>query len=89
MPLDRRNCIAYEEDLSKLPTEYHPAYFENYTRDGCIMECRAKYSFEKCDCLPYYYPQFKEDANCNSTGLQCLATISGKILCIFFAILFI
>ena len=77
MSLDRRNCISHNESMANLPTQYHPQYYKFYRREGCIIECRAKYSMNKCGCLPYYYPQFEKDAYCNSTGLKCLASISG------------
>ena len=77
MSLDRRNCISHNESMANLPTKYHPQYYKFYRREGCIIECRAKYSMNKCGCLPYYYPQFEKDAYCNSTGLKCLASISG------------
>ena len=77
MSLDRRNCISRNESMANLPSQYHPQYYKFYTKEGCIIECRAKYSMNKCGCLPYYYPQFEKDAYCNSTGLKCLASISG------------
>ena len=77
MSLDRRNCISRNESMANLPTQYHPQYYKFYTKEGCIIECRAKYSMSQCGCLPYYYPQFEKDSYCNSTGLKCLAKISG------------
>ena len=79
MSLDRRNCISHNESMANLPTQYHPQYYKFYRREGCIIECRAKYSMNQCGCLPYYYPQFEKDAYCNSTGLKCLAKISGML----------
>ena len=32
--------------------------YTNYSRDACLMECRARLLFDKCNCLPYYFPDF-------------------------------
>ena len=87
MTLQRRQCLSHDEDFSKLPIEeaekYKPKFFSDYNMHGCIMECRAMYSLDTCGCLPYYYPEFKDDANkngtgCNVTQLECLSNISGR-----------
>ena len=83
MSLDRRNCISRNESMANLPTQYHPQYYKFYTKEGCIIECRAKYSMSQCGCLPYYYPQFEKDSYCNSTGLKCLAKISGIFINVY------
>ena len=85
MPLKRRKCLSHDENFSKLSSEdeqkYEPQFFSHYTMQGCIMECRAKYSLDNCGCLPYYYPEFKnanyKNVGCNATQLKCLANISG------------
>ena len=86
MSLKRRNCLSHGEDFSKLPPDeketYEPKYFSHYNMQGCVMECRASYSLETCDCLPYYYPSFKDPKYKNGTGcdveqLECLSNISG------------
>ena len=79
MSLERRNCIAHDQDMSELPTKYQLTYFDRYSKDGCMIECRAEHSYQKCGCLPYYYPQFENEGNCNLTALMCLANMSGKI----------
>ena len=86
MTLERRKCLWHNEDFSKLPVEeaekYEPEFFSHYNLQGCVMECRATYSLETCGCLPYYYPEFKNEMfsgslGCNVEQLQCLSNISG------------
>ena len=31
--------------------------FKTYSEENCLLECRAKQLFKKCNCLPYYYPR--------------------------------
>ena len=89
MVLERRKCLIHDEDFEKLDPndskKYKPKYFSHYTMQGCVMECRAKYSMSKCGCLPYYYPEFKDAKMCNVTQIQCLSEIAGsrKIGCKF------
>ena len=58
--------------------------FEDYTRKNCVFECQAKGYFDKCGCLPYYYPDFHlawkgvNSSTCNFTGLLCLSKVPGK-----------
>ena len=46
--------------------------------EGCMLECRAAYSLDMCNCLPYYYPNFRKNSACDVQELQCLANISGR-----------
>ena len=69
MSLERRKCLAHDEDFSKLPKQaaakYKPKYFSYYTMQGCVMECRAMHSLKTCGCLPYYFPEFKREKGSN------------------------
>merc|ERR1712179_796373 len=88
MSLNRRRCLSHDEDFDLLPDEekkeYEPKYFSHYTMQGCVMECRAEYSFDTCGCLPYYYPEFKNGnitvngTMCNVEQLECLSNISAS-----------
>ena len=31
--------------------------FKTYSEENCLLECRAKQLYSKCNCLPYYYPR--------------------------------
>ena len=83
MSLHRRKCISRNEDWDGTVDDdmrpYKPKYFTHYRMQGCIMECRANYSMEKCGCVPYYYPEFRGTKMCNVTQLECLSNISGKL----------
>ena len=97
MSLERRKCISYDEDFDtnedKEVRKHKPTRFSNYSMEGCILECRAKYAIENCGCLPYYYPDFSPDSGvidfnpdddwftCNLTKLECLSNISGINYC--------
>ena len=59
--------------------------FEDYTRKNCVFECQAKGFFDKCGCVPYYYPDFHlawegvNSSTCNITGLLCLSRVPGRL----------
>ena len=80
MNVERRKCISHGEDFSKIPKfqRYKPKYFKYYSLEGCMLECRAAYSLDMCNCLPYYYPNFRKNSACDVEELQCLANISGR-----------
>ena len=83
MALKRRKCISHDEDFDNADDdvkEYKPKFFSHYTMQGCIMECRADYSLRKCECVPYYYPEFSTTKMCSTVDqLECLSNISGII----------
>ncbi|XP_052895714.1 uncharacterized protein LOC128302905 [Anopheles moucheti] len=58
----QRNCIFYDEVYEQLPL---------YSRNLCIMSCRAKRALAACRCRPHFYP-FAEGPPCNVQGLHCL-----------------
>ncbi|KAG7308200.1 hypothetical protein JYU34_006869 [Plutella xylostella] len=31
-------------------------YFHIYTQNNCMLECRANYTFHRCECVPFYLP---------------------------------
>ena len=61
MERKRRNCIKKDEDLSR--TGIKMEVYTNYSRDACLMECRARLLFKECNCLPYYFPDFSRCAS--------------------------
>ena len=64
-----RNC--------KLPFETEELkFFQNYTKDGCELECALNRSLSVCKCLPWYLPNnFKEASMCDMFGAKCVDTI--------------
>ena len=80
MPLFKRDCLRHDEDMADYP-DVKLSVFSNYSRKACLLECQATELFKKCECLPYYFPDFssiwKRDTSCNYTGLKCLAEVSG------------
>ena len=80
MPLFKRDCLRHDEDMTNYP-DVKLTVFSNYSRKACLLECQALELFKKCECLPYYFPDFssiwKQDTSCNYTGLKCLAEVSG------------
>ncbi|XP_053663730.1 uncharacterized protein LOC128712889 [Anopheles marshallii] len=58
----QRNCFFYDEVYEQLPL---------YSRNLCIMSCRAKRALAACRCRPHFYP-FAEGPTCNVQGLHCL-----------------
>uniref|UniRef100_A0A182N7P2 Sodium channel protein Nach n=1 Tax=Anopheles dirus TaxID=7168 RepID=A0A182N7P2_9DIPT len=58
----QRNCFFYDEVYESLPF---------YSRNLCIMSCRAKRALAACRCRPHFYP-FAEGPPCTVRGLYCL-----------------
>ncbi len=75
MNADRRGCLTKAEDEAVLQLYNYTVYTE-YDRSSCLLECRARYIYQRCGCLPYYYPDFgriwKKPTTCTAEGLQCL-----------------
>ena len=77
---NRRACIKHDEDPQVLKDAIgiELEAFKNYSRTGCLLECRAKHLIELCGCLPYYYPDLARvwtggSSHCDVDGLRCLA----------------
>ena len=58
MKLKKRECIKHDEDLEAVGIKMEA--FKNYSRQSCLLECRAAALREVCHCLPYYYPNFEK-----------------------------
>lgn len=59
-----RNCLFASERVLK--------NFVDYREINCDIECRAEKVLEKCECLPFYYPNIEALPVCNFTKLECL-----------------
>lgn len=68
MSFDRRKCVKHNEN----PVGVKLEVFTHYDQKACLMECQAKQMYDKCGCLPYYYPDFtyawKKDTSCDLIG---------------------
>ena len=80
MSLSRRDCIIKNEDLEG--TGIVMEAFKNYSRPNCLLECRARLMFDRCGCLPFFYPEFSrvwgESTTCSREGLACLSNTTGN-----------
>ena len=67
--VDTRNCkLPYETDELK--------FLQNYTKDGCELECALNKAMSVCKCLPWYLPNhFNETSMCDMFGAKCVDTI--------------
>ncbi len=84
MSIKRRNCIKHDEKMEDMEAAgVKMEVFANYSRPACLIECRAREMFKKCNCLPYYYPQFSTfwgvDTSCDSEGIECVFSKSGIV----------
>ena len=88
MPLFKRDCLRHDEDMTNYP-DVKLTVFSNYSRKACLLECQALELFKKCECLPYYFPDFssiwKQDTSCDYVGLVCLSEVSGILVIILYA----
>ena len=86
----RDNADSYKPEQKKCASKHDIELdvFQDYTRQNCLFECKAKSIFKKCGCLPYHYPEFHhsitgiwKDVNsttCNYTQLICLSKVEGE-----------
>lgn len=54
LDVSTRNCM--------FPDEHHIKYFQTYTLQGCLIECRMNWLIYKCGCHPYFY-DFNQGTN--------------------------
>ena len=80
MPLYKRDCLKHDEDINE-HKNIKLTVFANYSREACILECQATEVFKRCNCLPYYFPDFSKiwhkNTTCNFTELKCLSGLSS------------
>ncbi|XP_077301154.1 pickpocket protein 28-like [Arctopsyche grandis] len=62
---DDRNCWMFDEVISM---------DEFYSFQTCMTRCRASAIYERCGCIPFYYPDFGYDLRrkCRLIDNQCL-----------------
>ena len=67
--LETRGCkLPYETDELK--------FLQNYTKDRCEFECAMNISLAICRCLPWYIPNyFNEASMCDMFGAKCFETV--------------
>ena len=67
--------------------------FDSYTKENCLLECRAAYMLKTCKCLAYFYPSLplafikqylpeynsSKDITCNYNQLKCLSNLQYKM----------
>ena len=88
MRLEIRGCLDNSETkVEELGAELH--VFRTYTKENCLLECRAAYMLKTCKCLVYYYPSLpkafikqnmpeyntSKDITCNYEQLKCLSNL--------------
>ena len=60
----------------KLPHEIDGLkFFQNYTEDGCELECALKKSLSVCKCHPWYLPNLFNLPICDMFAAKCFDTI--------------
>ncbi|XP_035787924.1 uncharacterized protein LOC118464587 [Anopheles albimanus] len=62
LSVEQRKCYFYDESYNQLPF---------YSRNLCLMSCRAARAVALCRCRPHFYP-FAEGPQCSVLGLYCL-----------------
>ena len=76
MSFERRQCVKHNESIENVyssnGTKVKMEIFSHYDQKACILECNARYIWNQCQCLPYYFPDFNlvwnNSTTCNLTG---------------------
>ncbi|XP_055535445.1 uncharacterized protein LOC129724513 [Wyeomyia smithii] len=64
LSIKQRNCIFFDEEIEGNK-------FQSY--NICVMRCRAIRSYDRCRCVPHFYPFLNEGPTCTLNGLLCLS----------------
>ena len=87
-----RGCLNNSETrVEELGVELH--VFHSYTKENCLLECRAAFMLKTCKCLAYFYPSLplafikqylpeynsSKDITCNYNQLKCLSNLQYKM----------
>jgi len=67
----RRNC-KFDDETDKL------VLFKKYTRSNCMFECQLKTASDKCQCVPWDYPQLERMTICDRFGRECFRKIMAN-----------
>ena len=52
-----------------------PFFYRKYTQSNCIFECQLKTATDRCQCVPWDYPQIERMPVCHRFGRECFETI--------------
>ena len=65
LSISQRKCRFPEEnEILKI--------YSNYTKSGCLMECKIDYALRTCGCIPWDFPHFTlNDPTCDEYGTTC------------------
>ncbi|KAL0117426.1 hypothetical protein PUN28_010336 [Cardiocondyla obscurior] len=75
------------ESLRNIPLEKRLCYFDDemmdteirYSYQSCVSKCTAKYTFNMCGCLPFYYPEAHRGMRtCYLSDIDCLLSIRNS-----------
>ena len=53
--------LAESKRKCRFPDEGDMAYYRNYTRNNCMLECVHRFIQEACGCQPYFHPSKETD----------------------------
>lgn len=60
--IDKRKCFFNDERELK--------FFKYYSQSNCELECYAQYSLDKCGCVEYWVPRFRDTPVCSFNNTQ-------------------
>ena len=69
IPIKERQCEFQNE-------AFHSKLFATYTQNNCRYECKMRKAIEKCQCIPWDFPQFKDQFHpiCDRFARDCFLT---------------
>ncbi|KAJ8916854.1 hypothetical protein NQ315_005861 [Exocentrus adspersus] len=60
----KRDCYFQSERTLK--------FFKIYTQENCLIECKANFILELCNCVGFYMPRYKDTPVCILEDIKCM-----------------
>ena len=53
--------------------------YRKYTQSNCVFECQLKNASDKCQCIPWDYPQLTAMPICDRFGRECFTSVMTTV----------
>lgn len=69
-------CLNFRHRVLINPNFFR--YFKEYKRINCEVEWLMQKTYERCGCLPFFYPEVKDMPICTFVKIPCLVQNYGE-----------